>query len=289
VQWGIRKKVAIEEQEEPRPELRYRRALHLRTEIKELIDARHVIYSLSERDLRSRYSQMALGFLWNVLGPLALTFVIALLLTKAKVAPPFGVPKPVWIYTALMPWTFFSGAVGSGGTSLVSNNALLNKVYVPREVFPISQIVEQVVDSTCSASAFIVLLFIDHFTLKSTIYWAPLLFLIGLVLTTAFTILLSGLTVYFRDLRQAIPVLLQLGLFFNPIGWDLSQLSSGKQMLFVAINPLAGVIDGLRQCMLYGHAPRLGLTLIAAVVSCAELFVTYLVFKQMEAGFADVA
>ncbi len=128
--------MAIEEQEEPPPELRYRRVLHLRTEIKELIQARHVIYSLSERDLRSCYSQMALGFLWNVLGPLALTFVIALLLTKAKVAAPLNVPKPIWIYTALMPWTFFSGAVGSGGTSLVSNNALLNKVYVPRRSVP---------------------------------------------------------------------------------------------------------------------------------------------------------
>jgi lipopolysaccharide transport system permease protein len=290
VYWEIQEEVAIEErEEEPRPEFRYRRALHLRTEIKELIEARHVVYSLSERDLRSRYSQMALGFLWNVVGPLALTFVITLLLTKAKVAAPAGVPKPVWIYTALMPWTFFSGSVGSGGTSLVSNSSLLNKVYVPREVFPISQIVEQIVDSTCSASAFIVILILDHFGLKSTIYWAPILFIIGLILTTAVTILLSGLTVYFRDLRQAIPVLLQLGLFFNPIGWDLSQLSTHMRMLFVAINPLAGVIDGLRRCMLYGHAPDFTLTLIAAVVSSVELCIAYLIFKQMEAGFADVA
>ena len=94
---------------------------------------------------------------------------------------------------------------------------------------------------------------------------------------------------YFRDLRQAIPVLLQLGLFLNPIAWDLSKVSVGLRPLVVAVNPLAGAIDGLRQCVLYGQAPKLGLTLIAAVVSCVELFGAYLVFKQMEAGFADVA
>jgi ABC-type polysaccharide/polyol phosphate export permease len=285
--------VAIEQTEGPAPELRYRRALHLRTELKELVEARHVIYSLSERDLRSRYSQMALGFLWNVLGPVALTFVIQLVLTKAKVQPPHGAPKTVWIYTALMPWGFFAGGVGSGASSLVANNSLLNKVYVPREVFPLSQIVEQIVDSTSSASAFIVLLILAHFqsgfNVASTFYWAPLLFVIGLIFTTAVALLLSGLTVYFRDLRQAIPVALQLGLFLNPIAWDLSQLSSGWRPLFVAVNPLAGIIDGLRQCLLYSRAPDFALTLIAAVSSCVYLVVAYLVFKQMEAGFADVA
>jgi ABC-type polysaccharide/polyol phosphate export permease len=281
--------VAIEQDEGPPPEIRYRRALQLRTEMKELVEARHVIYSLSERDLRSRYSQMALGFLWNILGPLALTFVIAFVLNKTKVAPPFGVPRPVWIYAALMPWNFFAGAVGSGGTSLVTNNALLNKVYVPREVFPISQIVEQVVDTTCAATAFVVLLLVYGFTPTGTFYWAPIPLLIALVFTAAVTIIASGLTVYFRDLRQAIPVVLQLGLFVNPIAWDLSKLTPGMRLLVVGLDPLAGAIDGLRQCVLYGQAPKLGITLVAAAVASAELFVAYLIFKQMEAGFADVA
>jgi lipopolysaccharide transport system permease protein len=280
--------VAIE-QDEPRPELRYRRALHLRTELKELVEARHVVYSLTERDLRSRYSQMALGFLWNVLGPLALTFVIAFVLNKAKVSPPFGVPRPVWIYTALMPWGFFAGSVASGGTSLVSNSSLLNKVFVPREVFPISQILDQVVDSTCAATAFIVILVVNGFTPKATFFWAPIPLLIALVFTLAVTIIASGLTVYFRDLRQAIPVILQLGLFLNPIAWDLSEVHASLRPLVVAVNPLAGAIDGLRQCLLYGRAPQLGITLVAAAVACIELFVAYLIFKQMEAGFADVA
>jgi ABC-2 type transport system permease protein/lipopolysaccharide transport system permease protein len=284
--WG---EVAIEQEVGPPPEIRYRRAFQLRSELRELIEARHVIYSLTERDLRSRYSQMALGFLWNILGPLSLTIVFGFVLNKANVNPPFDVPRPVWLYTALMPWSFFSGAVSSGGLSLVSNNSLLNKVYVPREVFPISQIAEQIVDSTCAATAFVALLILYRFPPASTFYWAPIPLLIALVFATAVSILLAGLTVYFRDLRQAIPVMLQLGLFVNPIAYDLSKVSPALQPVLVALDPLAASIDGLRRCLLYGQAPNWGLTALAAVVASAELCIAYVVFKQMEAGFADVA
>lgn len=281
--------MASEALEAPPPNIRYRRAFHLKSSLYEVWDARHIVYSLSERDLRSRYSQMALGIVWNIIGPLALTAVIVLVLGKTNLKPPFGVPRPVWTYLALLPWGFFQGAVSSGGTSLVTNNALLNKVYAPREVFPISQVVEQVVDTTCSMSAFIALLFIFGFAPKSTTVWAPIPLLIALVFTLAVTLLISGLTVYFRDLRQAIPVVLQLGLFFNPIAWDLSKMRASLQPLYVAINPLAAAIDGLRRCVLYGQAPDLKLSVIAGVVAAVELVIVFLVFKQMETGFADVA
>lgn len=281
--------MAIEQEEGPPPEIRYRRALHLRTELRELSEARHVIYGLSERDLRSRYSQMFLGFLWNIIGPIALTVVMSVVLSKAKVAVPFNVPRPVWIYTAMIPWGFFSGAVSSGGTSLVSNSALLNKVYVPREVFPISQIATRIVDSTCSLPVLFLLFAIYGFMPAWTSFWFVVPFLIALIFTAAVTIIVAGLTVYFRDLRQAIPVLLQLGLFINPIAWDLSDLSANMQKLYVAINPLGGAIDGLRRCVLYGEAPSLTLSLISGTVAVIELCLAYLLFKQMEAGFADVA
>jgi ABC-2 type transport system permease protein/lipopolysaccharide transport system permease protein len=123
----------------------------------------------------------------------------------------------------------------------------------------------------------------------STFFWFPIPLLIALIFTAAVTLILAGLTVYFRDLRQAIPVLLQLGLFFNPIAWDLSKISEGWQKVYVAVNPLGAAIDGLRRCLLYGQAPSLSLSLIAGTVATIELCVAYLVFKQMEAGFADVA
>jgi ABC-2 type transport system permease protein/lipopolysaccharide transport system permease protein len=286
---AIRSDVAIEAAEVPPPHIRYRRALDVRASLRELWESRQVVVSLTERDLRSRYSQMVLGFLWTILGPLALTAVITLVLNKSRVEIPGGVPRPVWIYTALMPWSFFAGAVSSGGVSLISNNALLNKVYVPREVFPISQILTQIVSSTMGVSAFVAILVVYGYMPKAEIYWVPLLLLIGLVFAAAVTVICAGLTVFFRDLRQAIPVLLQLGLFANPIAYDFARLSDGWQHVVVAINPLAAVIDGMRRSMLYGEAPRASLTLIAAGVAVVEFVLAYLAFKQMEAGFADVA
>jgi lipopolysaccharide transport system permease protein len=293
---GEKGEVAIEESDAPAPgpdvpppQIRYRRALHLRSEMRELWDARPVVFSLTERDLRSRYSQMVLGFVWTIIGPLLLTLVIALVLNKTNVEPPFGVPRAVWIYTAMMPWTFFSGAVSSGGIALISNNSLLNKVYVPREVFPISQILGQIVSSVCGVVAFIALLAVSGFMPKATTLWIPIPLIIGLMFTAAVTILIAGLTVYFRDLRQAIPVLLQLGLFVNPIAWDFSKLSTSVQPFYVAADPLASVINDMRRCILYGQAPDWPLSAIAFVVSAIELFVAYVIFKQMEAGFADVA
>jgi ABC-2 type transport system permease protein/lipopolysaccharide transport system permease protein len=275
--------------EEPPPNIRYRRALELRVAMHEFWQARPVILSLTERDLRSKYSQMVLGFAWSLIAPLALTAVITFVLNRTNLPAPNGIPRPVWIYLALMPWSFFQGAVSNGGTSLVSNAQLLNKVYAPREVFPIAQILEQVVDSTTSSIAFFALLIGFGVVPAATSFWVPIPLLIALIFTLAVTILISGLTVYFRDLRQAIPVVLQLGLFVNPIAWDLSTISSEFRPFYVALNPLAGAIDGLRQCVLYGNPPNAGLTIIAAAVASVELVVCYVLFKQMETGFADVA
>jgi ABC-2 type transport system permease protein/lipopolysaccharide transport system permease protein len=275
--------------EEPPPGIRYRRALHIRSSIREFWGSRHVIYSLGERDLRARYSQTILGFVWNIAGPFAMMVVITFVLNKTNTQVPGNVEKPIWVNLALLPWGFFQGAVANGGMSLVSNNALLNKVYAPREVFPIAQIGVRIVDTTMQSAAFIGLLVFYGFVPKSTSFWAVIPLLIAFTFTSAVTILLSALTVYFRDLRQAIPLVLQLGLFFNPIAYDLSEISSRFQPYVVAINPLAGAIDGLRRCVLYGQAPRVGVTVIAGVSSLLMLMIAYPVFKQLEAGIADVA
>lgn len=275
--------------DEPPAHIRYRRALHVRSSLREFWGSRQVIYSLAERDLRARYSQTILGFAWNIIGPLAMMAVITFVLNKTNTRVPGNIEKPIWTYIALLPWGFFQGAVANGGMSLVSNNALLNKVYAPREVFPVAQISVRVVDTVMQSAAFVGLLVLYGFMPKSTSYWAVIPLLIAFVFTSAVTILLSALTVYFRDLRQAIPLVLQLGLFFNPIAYDLSTVSTRLQPFVVAVNPLAASIDGLRRSVLYGQAPRVGITVIAGISSIVMLAIAYPLFKQLEAGIADVA
>jgi lipopolysaccharide transport system permease protein len=279
----------VEDSEGPPPHIRYRRALHFRTALRELWRARAVMYSIAERDLRSRYSQMALGFAWDIIGPVAMTIVMTLLLGRASGISTYGLPRPLFVYIAILPWSFFQGSVSSGGGSLISNNSLLNKVYAPREVFPLANVGETVVDTLASSTALIALMLIFERAPKLTSLWLPIPLLIVCIFTVAVSIVVSGLTVYFRDMRQAIPVALQLGLFANPIFYDLRMLSPNLRLLFAVVNPLSIGIDGVRRCVFYGQPPRLGLSAIALAVSTVALLVGYLVFKQMETGFADVA
>ena len=136
----------------PPPELRYRRAFKLKSSMIALWRSRTIVWSLTIRDLRSTYSQEVLGFAWALLTPLVLMVVFTFLQGRfgGKI-PTGGVWYPIFLYVGLMPWTFFSGSVSSGGTSLVGN-PLLNKVYAPREVFPIAEILGTVVSTLCASA-----------------------------------------------------------------------------------------------------------------------------------------
>jgi ABC-type polysaccharide/polyol phosphate export permease len=273
----------------PPPELRYRRAFKLKSSMTALWRSRTIIWSLTIRDLRSTYSQEVLGFAWALLTPLVLMVVFTFLQGRfgGKI-PTGGVWYPIFLYVALMPWTFFSGSVSSGGTSLIGN-PLLNKVYAPREVFPIAEILGTVVSTLCASAALVVLFLIDGRLPSATIYWAIPLLAILLVFTLGITLLVAAMTVFLRDMRHALPLFLQVGLFATPIIYPITEISKQYRTLYVVINPIAGIIDGLRRCVLYDQAPRAGYTLVAAGVSCLWLFFAFVIFKRLETGFADVS
>jgi ABC-2 type transport system permease protein/lipopolysaccharide transport system permease protein len=275
--------------EEPPDHLRYRRALQFRAAMRELWADRVVVRSLAERELKARYSQTVLGFLWALLAPITLMVVFTVFLQRVADIDTRGVAYPIFSYVGLIPWTFFQGAVSTGGLSLISNTALLNKVYAPREVFPLASIATRTVDSACATLALFVLFAIYTEAPAVTSYWAIPLLAIMFAFTTAVTLFVSAATVYLRDLRHALPLLLQLGLFVSPIAYSVDNVPEKWRELYVALNPIAAVIDGLRRSVLYGEAPHAMYTSVAAAASLVLLAGAYLAFKQMETGFADVA
>jgi ABC-type polysaccharide/polyol phosphate export permease len=275
--------------DEPPAHLRYRRAFKLGTGARELWRSRSIVFSLTVRDLRATYSQEILGFAWAVLTPLVQMVVFTFLFNRLNTRiDTGGVWYPIFLYVGLMPWTFFSGSVSGGGTSLV-NNPLLNKVYAPREVFPIAEILGTVVSTLLASVALIVLFLIDGFTPSVTSYWAIPLLAILTVFTAGVTLLVAGMTVYLRDMRHALPLVLQVGLFATPILWPLTEISKEWRLPYVALNPVGGVIDGLRRCVLYDQPPRASYTIVAAVVSIIWLLGAFMLFKRLETGFADVS
>ncbi len=273
----------------PDPRTRYRRTLRLGTALPSLWRSRSVALSLAWRDLRASYSQEILGFSWALIGPIMLMIVLTFLKDVSNTTiDTQGIAYPLFLYVGLLPWTFFTGSVSAGAGSLV-NNPLLNKVYAPREVFVIAQIIEAGVNTLAAAVALVALFIIYGTAPAATSFWAIPLMVILLAFTVGFSMFVAGLTVYLRDLRHALPQALQLGFFVTPIFWSLSGLSAMWQAIVCAINPNAAVIDGLRRSVLYGEAPDATLTIIAAVMSSIWLVGSFLLFKRLETGFADVS
>lgn len=274
----------------PPPELRYRRALAFRASARELAAARHIIRGLVVRQVRAQYSQQVLGLAWAVLAPLAQMIVFTFLLNRVSSSTfaTGGVPRPLFLYVGLTCWSFFSSSVTSAGSSLVGN-PLLNKVYAPREVFPLAQVSSSAVDALASAALLPLLFLTAQRWPSSTLYWAPLLILILVVFTVAVAIAVSAVTVYVRDLRSGLPLLMQLGLFLTPILYPVSKVPEQFRTITMLLNPIAGVVEGLRDCLFYGRAPDPQYTLVAAAASLVYLVGAFALFKRLETGFADVS
>jgi ABC-type polysaccharide/polyol phosphate export permease len=276
---------------EPRPETLFKRRVRLGTSLRELWGFRELVLTLAERDLRVRYKQAALGIAWAVLTPVLLMAAFTLVFSRFARVDSHGVPYPLFAYVGLLPWTFFASALSQGGLSLTMNVPLLNKVYCPREVFPLAAILVAAVDAVISAGVLLLLFLATGIAPKAEIYYVPLLLAILLVFTIGITIAVSAILVYVRDLRLALPLVLQFGLFVTPVAYnaDIVAKSTARLVLYSALNPLVPVIGGLRRAVLFGEAPQWWPLLASGCVSIAVLAGSLVLFKRLETGIADIA
>jgi ABC-2 type transport system permease protein/lipopolysaccharide transport system permease protein len=272
----------------PPPGLRYRRRLRPGPLLAELWRARALVRTLAEREIRVRYKQAVLGFAWAVVTPLVLMLAFSLFFRRAARIDTGPVPYPLYSFVGLIPWTFFASAVSQGGLSLVANVHLLNKVYCPREVFPMASVAVAGMDSLISVVVLGLLFLRFGYAPRPAAVWVPLILLIQVAFTLGVTLLASAVVVYLRDLRHALPLILQLGLFVTPVAFPLDIVSLGLRHLYVALDPLAAVIDAYRRTVLYGRPPG-GLLAVGAAAAAVTLLAGYAAFKRLEAGIADVA
>jgi ABC-type polysaccharide/polyol phosphate export permease len=277
--------------DEPAKELLFRRRVSLIQATRELWQYRGLAATLAERDLRVRYKQAVLGIAWALVTPLLLMGAFGLVFNRFANVNTGGVPYAIFAAVGLVPWSFFSTAFSRGGTSLVTNIPLLNKLYCPREVFPLASVMLAIADAVAAtvilAALFPLLGFAPHW---EAIY-APLLLLICLFFTVGVTLVASATVVYLRDLQVLLPLIVQFGLFVTPVGYSTQSIveSSTGQIVYAALNPLVPVINGLRRTILFGVPPELTPTLVGGGSSLVVLFVGFALFKRMEAGLADIA
>ena len=273
----------------PPPEILFKLRVRFLNAVREVWGARELVRTLAERDFRVRYKQAVLGFAWTLLTPFALMVVFTIFFKRVANVDTGGVPYPLFAYLGLLPWTFFSTSVSNGGQSLIVNSQLINKVYCPREVFPLASTVVAAVDTTISVLMLCLLFVVTGFLPKPTSVWLPVMLAVQVTFTFGLTLLTSAVVVYFRDLRHVLPILLQLGLFATPVAYSMDVVPENLRVLYSAANPLAPVIDGYRRTILYGTAPNWELLGAGAITSVVLLAVGYLVFKRLEPGFADYA
>lgn len=273
----------------PPDELRFRRRNRLVDALREVWDARQLTRALAEREIRAAYKQAALGVAWAIVTPVTLMIVFTIFFQRVADIDTGGVPYPLFSYVALVPWNFFATSVAAGGLAVVSQMALVNKIRCPREAFPLASMSVAAFNSLISVAVLVVLFVIERTMPKPTTVWIVLPLAVQLLFTTACVLLVSSVTVYLRDLRHAIPILLQLGLFATPIAYSLSFIPANLQSLYCLVNPLGGVIDSYRQAILYGNPPNWALLGPAALTSVVLFYAAVKVFRRLELGFADVA
>lgn len=273
----------------PSPGTVFKRRLRPGQVARELWASRELVRALAERDLRARYKQAVLGFAWAVLTPLALCAIFTLVFHRAVKIETGSAPYALFAYVGLIVWQFFSNTMNQGALSLANNLSLLNKVYCPREVFPLATMLVASVDMVIGVGVLGVLFLAFWTPPAATTLWVLPLLLIQFAFTYGVALVLAVAVVYLRDVRHLLPIITQMGVFATPVAYPLAEIPRRLQEIYVGFNPLGAVIEGYRGALLYGDAPDVRLTLIAAASSLVFLVGGYLIFKKLETGIADVA
>ena len=253
----------------------------------ELWRYRELLVSMTLRETRVRYRQSLLGPAWAVVQPLALMVVFSLFLGRFARMPSRGIPYPIFYYAALAPWSFVAAALPTAASSLLANSAVINKVYFPREIFPIVGVVVAAADLGFASIGLTGMMVYFHTPLTACLLYLPVLFLGQFLLCLGCGLLLAGVSVYLRDIRHALPVLMQVWMYASPVVYSLESVPRRFVPAYMALNPMAAYMDGYRRVILEGQAPRLPFLALALLLSSLAFAVSYRFFKTLEQRCAD--
>lgn len=254
--------------------------------LKDLWQYRDLLYILTMRDIKVRYKQTALGALWAIIQPLFTMLIFSIFFGRLAGMPSDGIPYPLFAYAGLLPWTFFSNSVNNSGNSLVGNSNLITKVYFPRMIIPAASVASGLIDFLIAFGLLIVLMFYYGVGLSANIVMLPVLVILTSLLAIGIGMWMSALNVKYRDIRYALPFLIQLGMFASPIIYP-SSLVPEKWRFLVWLNPVAGQIEAYRSAFfgLPFNWVSLG---VSAVLTFAVLIYSAYNFRRMEKSFADI-
>ncbi|MCL2110075.1 ABC transporter permease [Microgenomates group bacterium] len=248
---------------------------------------RQLLWELTLREIRQRYKQSVLGYFWVILSPalqmVVMSFVFSFVFKLADV----GVPYSIFLFSGLLPWTLFSTSLQAATGSLVSNAGLIRKIYFPREILVLSNILAKNIDFFLSTTVFIAMMFIFRIPVTFHVFWVIPILLIQNLLTYGIGLMLSAFNLFYRDIQYLINLILLLWMYLTPIMYSVSIFPEKYRWIF-RFNPMAIFVNAYREVVLSGGWPNFTSLGLALFLSLVLLGVGFKIFKKLEGQFADV-
>jgi lipopolysaccharide transport system permease protein len=255
-------------------------------DLTELWAFRELFWVLTARDVKVRYKQTVLGFAWAIIQPVMLMVVFSIFFGRLAKMPSDGYPYPIFVFAGLLPWTFFANAVSSSGSSLIGSAQLVSKVYFPRLIIPMASVGGGLIDFAIAAGVLLLLMIYYGFGLTINLLMLPLLVAVLILVAVGIGVLLSALTVAYRDFRYVIPFMVQLWLFVTPVVYPTSIVPQDWRWL-LNLNPMVGIIEGFRSAFLGGSFDFVALA-SSLVVAAVMFTIGVAYFEKVERRLADI-
>jgi lipopolysaccharide transport system permease protein len=255
---------------------------------KDLWRYRELFYFLAWRDILVRYKQTVIGIAWALLRPFLTMIVFTVVFGKLARLPSEGVPYPIMVFTAVLPWQFFANSLSESSNSLIGNVNLISKVYFPRLIIPTSSVITSFVDFLISAAILAALMIWYQFAPSWRIVALPLFIAVAFAAAMGTGLWLTALNVKYRDFRYIVPFIVQFGLYISPVGFS-STVVPDKWRLLYSLNPMVGVIDGFRWAILGGNVGLFWPGFFVSLFIVGVIFAYGIwYFRKTEKTFADV-
>jgi lipopolysaccharide transport system permease protein len=261
---------------------------------KDLWNYRGLFFFLAWRDVLVRYKQTVIGIAWSVIRPILTIFAMAFIGWLFNSSVPEGIPRLLLVSAAALPWQFFASSFSESSNSLVVNSNLLTKIYFPRLIVPASTVIVCLIDFLVSFLVFVCLMIYYQFVPDVKIILLPLLLLLALVISLGAGLYVAALNVKYRDFRYVIPFIVQFGLYLSPVAFSSQDIYSNANIpqalkYIYSLNPMVGVIDGFRWCLLGGNISiYLPGFILSIAISFLVLFLGIRYFRKTEKSFADI-
>ena len=249
---------------------------------------RELFYILAWRDLKVRYKQTVVGVAWSLVRPLLTMIIFTVIFSRIAKMPTVGAaPYPIMVFAGMLPWYFFANSLSEASNSLVGNTNLISKVYFPRLIIPASSFITSLVDFLISFALLIILMVWYQFVPSWHIIFLPLFLVLAFSASFGVGLWLTTMNVKYRDFRYIIPFIVQFGLYISPVGFSSSVIPEKWRLLY-SLNPMVGVIDGFRWCIIGNSTPLYWPGLYASLlVIVFALWYSIRHFRKMEKAFAD--